>query len=396
MGAASHAQGIAPPHAELSGVASPCQTPRMTAAPRSRMLRRRLAAHLPLAVVALLLAGWGGCSGMQDMFPNPTFGTRRHVHEDRGPLIAGTACAGASSPCPWALTADGAGLVLAQWYVFHLRVADGAREELGILPVVDRFLVAQDGSALFALTPGDASSPFALHEVFQGTTYALEAGLDLWKGIALSPAGDAVMYWRRSEVGDARLRRLAEPTVTELPCSWTPVAFSPTLDEVACQSMSAQITGPFVRVRTADGAITRLAHEAYGNAMSGVLWTEAGLRIAGHRDGQYAVFDEATGGWTGFGTPNENTGGGSFALVRGGSAVVFAESECLSDPDRAVHNGCDWYEGRVRVADLAAGRAWTVASGEIGPAGFAFQLSADGRSVAYAFGDGIHLRATGL
>lgn len=343
-----------------------------------------------------------GASACLDVDCAPGY-SGREARDDRGPQLAGDVYEFSGA---LAFSADGAEVFYTAapgsgWAAVlrAVRLADGMQRDVDGGARVQGPLFPT-AAALYEIEyvppPGDGAGEHRLREAFSGVNPLLESPPDLSQLLALSPSGRRLLgvtggTWPIVLDLDSLER-------TSTTCSW-PATFSPASDAVLCGGgMGRVIAAPLAGQEAP--ALVAIPDTSEALAVS---WT--GQRMLAVFDGSMIddpvlVADPASGEVVARLSAGEHTSvGGPMEFSRDGAALAFVERECL---ETHGYYGCSTRgELRVRILDLATGRASTVASaGWRTPEDGNFisvrlALSPDSRTIAYSFGDELHVRPTG-
>jgi len=325
------------------------------------VVRRRRA-----AVVTLLLSV-ASCGGP------------RTVAEDRGRVLVGDVATSGASTFVWLSGGAEIAYVSTASQLVGVRVADGLRRQLDdARPYSAAGLTASsDGSALYfiAYDPAAAVSRFTLREALAHKD--VPVGEVTPTSPSVSADGRRVVYWAAgsASVLDASGVSFSVPTCTGWP---VPPVFSPAGDQLLCAGESASI------FTLADGSLRALP-DTDSSAWRALRWNGTSPQAVTLSPESVYVTDAASAQRRAVYTPDQgllDLGLGEAALSKDGRFVAFWETECLhAESLLSCQPGQN--EARLRIVEVASGRAKTVASGAAGPGPVAF--SDDGTLIAYVF-----------
>jgi len=317
------------------------------------------------AVVALLLSV-ASCGGP------------RTVVEDRGRVLVGDVATSGASTFAWLSGRAEVAYVSTASQLVGVRIADGVRRQLDdATPYFAAGLTASpDGSALYFIAYDPAAAPrFTLREAFAHKD--VPVGEVTPASPSISPDGRRVLYWAAgaASVLDASGVSFSVPTCTGWP---VPPVFSPSGDQLLCAGESASV------FTLADGSLRALP-DTDSSAWRALRWNGTSAQAVALSPGSVYLTDAASAQRRALYTPDQgllDSGLGEAALSKDGRVVAFWETECLHAKSiLSCEAGQD--EARLRIVEVASGRAKTVASGAAGPGPVAF--SDDGTLIAYVF-----------
>jgi hypothetical protein len=333
------------------------------------------------AAFALLVSG-ASCGGP------------RTVVENRGPALASDVTTSGVSSFVWLSGGAEIAYISAGAQLVAVRVADGVRRQLD--PATPYFAAgvarSPDESALYFITydPSAAVPRFTLREALAHRDVPVGEVTPISPSI--SPDARRVLYWTggAGSVIDASGVTFSVPSCTAWPV--LPV-FSPSGEQLLCAGESA------VLFTLADASSRRLP-DTDSSSWRALYWNGTGLQavalvpgrgsenvhLTDAESGQRRPIYEQSQGLLDFGL-------GNAAISEDGRFVAFWETECLQ-PDSIFSCHAGQNEARLKVVEVASGRAQTVASGAGGPGPVVF--SDDGARIAYVFQAGygeLHVRA---
>lgn len=336
--------------------------------------------------------------------------SRRAAREDRGPQLA----AEVAPISKLAFSADGAEVFYPtsdgeEPVLRAVRLADGVRRDVDHASTRGPLFPTADGAALYVLeyVPPEGQGPgeTRLRDAFSAENPLADAPPDLVSLIAVAPSGRRLLGVPSGGMGPVVVD-LDSGDQTGAACGYAAVAtFSPASDAVLCAGGFGEVLA-FPLAGGCPPELVAIPDTTYAWALS---WTSQRILAVfeGYPYGDPVVADPVTGEivarlvdvtYTTVGRPMEFT--------RDGGALAFVERECLET--RGLLSCTTRGEVRVRILDVATREARTIASagwtnpedGSTPPGAgasttVALALSPDGKTIAYSFGNELHVRPTG-